>query len=70
MKEVYYYKCFLHYIKIGETSYYQRNREAVLNRAKDYFENDKDKKRKSKKKYRELSEKKKNTNKEHGRNKM
>ena len=26
---------------MSETSYYQRNREVVLNRAKDYYENNK-----------------------------
>ena len=31
---------------MSETSYYQKNREVILNRAKDYYEN----------KYRELSE--------------
>ena len=40
------------------TTYYQRNREVILNRAKDYYENNKDKLRiKAKKKYRRLSEK-------------
>ena len=32
---------FFHYIKIDNTTYYQRNREIMLNRAKDYYENDK-----------------------------
>ena len=27
---------------MSETTYYQRNREMVLNRAKDYYENDKE----------------------------
>ena len=40
------------------TTYYQRNREVILNRAKDYYENNKDKLRiKAKNKYRRLSEK-------------
>ena len=30
------------YVKMGGTTYYQRNRETVLNRAKDYYENNKD----------------------------
>ena len=37
------YKCF-HYIKMGESAdltYYKKNRDTVLNRAKDYYENDK-----------------------------
>ena len=41
MKKVDYYKKTLLYIKTGQTTYYQRNREAVLNIAKDYFENNK-----------------------------
>ena len=41
MKKVDCYKSFLLYIKMGET-YYQRNREKVLNRAKDYYENNKE----------------------------
>ena len=37
------YKCF-HYIKMGESAdltCYKKNRDTVLNRAKDYYENDK-----------------------------
>ena len=37
------YKCF-HYIKMCESAdltYYKKNRDTVLNRAKDYYENDK-----------------------------
>ena len=49
MKKVDYYKKTLLYIKMGETTYYQRNREAVLNIAKDYFENNKEALRKTKK---------------------
>ena len=36
------YKIFLLYIKMGETTYYQRNRESMLNRAKDYYKNNKE----------------------------
>ena len=32
-----------------ETTYYQRNREVILNRAKDYYENSKELLRESKK---------------------
>ena len=28
---------------MSETTYYQRNRSAILNRAKDYYENNKEK---------------------------
>ena len=42
MIEVVYYNSFLLYIKMDETAYYQRNWEKVLNRAKDYYENNKD----------------------------
>ena len=41
-------------------SYYQRNREVILNRAKDYYENDEERLRKqARDKYRNLSEEKK-----------
>ena len=60
-EEVGYYK-FLHYIyiyKMCETTYYQRIRETILNRAKDYYPNNKEIFReKAKHKYRELSEEK------------
>ena len=42
---------------MSETTYYQRNREVILNRAKDYYENNKELLReKAKNKYRELSD--------------
>ena len=44
MKGVF-YKFFLLYIKMSESAYltyYQRNRDVILNRAKDYHENDKE----------------------------
>ena len=42
---------------MGGTTYYQRIREMILNRAKDYFENNKELLReRAKNKYRELSE--------------
>ena len=42
---------------MSETIYNQRNREVILDRAKDYYKNNKKIiKRKSKSKYRELSE--------------
>ena len=45
---------------MSETTYYQRNREVILNRAKDYYENNKKLLReKVKIKYRELSDEKK-----------
>ena len=50
MKKVDYYKIILLYIKIGETTYYQRNRATVLNREKDYYENNKEELREKAKK--------------------
>ena len=48
---------FFLYIKISETTYYQRNRDIMLNRAKDYYENNKELLReRAKNKYRSLSE--------------
>ena len=42
---------------MNETTYYQRNREVILNRAKDYYKNNKELLReRAKNKYRELSE--------------
>ena len=68
MKNVDYYKFFLLYVKIGETTYYQRNRETVLNRAKDYENNKEVLREKAKNKYKELCEEKKNIKREYGRN--
>ena len=42
-----------------ETTYYERNRDAILNRAKEYYENNKEllsEREGAKNKYRELSE--------------
>ena len=37
MKKVYHYHfLLLLYIKMNETTYYQRNRDVIINRAKDY----------------------------------
>ena len=42
---------------MSETTYYERNRDVILNRAKDYYENNKELLReRAKNKYRELSE--------------
>ena len=69
MKKVDYYKISLLYIKMPETTYYQRNRETVLNRAKYYYENNTEVLReKAKNKYRELSEEEKNIKRKYGRN--
>ena len=52
---------------MGSTTYYQRNKDVILNRVKDYFENDKEKLRqKAKGKYRNLSEEEKNKKREYG----
>ena len=39
MKKVGWYNFFNYIQKMSETTYYQRNRETVLNGAKDYYEN-------------------------------
>ena len=45
---------------MSETTYYERNRDVILNRAKDYYENNKELLReRAKNKYRELSEREK-----------
>ena len=47
--------------KYTDLIYYQKNREVILNRAKDHYENNKERlKRQARDKYRNLSEKKKN----------
>ena len=44
-----------HYKKISSTTYYQGNKDVILNRAKDYYENNKEKLREqAKDKYRNL----------------
>ena len=51
-------------------TYYQRNREMILNRAKDYYENNKEVLReRAKNKYKELSEEEKCIEREYERNK-
>ena len=65
MKKVDYFKN----IKLGETTYYQRNRETLLNRAKDYYEDNKEVLReKAKNKSRELPSEENNIKREYGRN--
>ena len=54
---------------MSETTYYQRKGEVILNRAKDYYENNKELLReRAKNKYRELSEEEKNIKREYGKN--
>ena len=66
MKKVDYYKNVLLYIKMDETTYYQRNKETILNRTKDYYENNKEVLReKAKNKLIELSEEEKNIKREY-----
>ena len=60
IKEVF-YKNILLYIKMSESAYlnyYQRNRDVILDRAKDCYENDKQRLREqARDKYKNLSEK-------------
>ena len=54
---------------MNNTTYYQRNREITLNRAKDYYENDKERLRvQARDKYRNLSEEDKKKKREYGKN--
>ena len=56
---------------MGETTYYQRNREVILNRAEDYYQKNKELLReRAKNKYRELSEEEKNIKREYGKKKI
>ena len=60
---------FLLYSKMKEETYYQRNRKTILNRAKEYCENNKELLReKVKNKYRQLSEEENIINREYRRN--
>ena len=70
MKRVGHYKCFSLYLKMSETStYYERNIEAILNRAKEYYENNKEiLKEQERNRFRELSEDEKIIKRENGRN--
>ena len=48
---------FLLFIKMSDVTCYQRNRDVILNRAKDYYENDKERLReKARNRYRNYSE--------------
>ena len=52
-----------------DLTYYQKNRDIILNRAKDYFENDKERLREqARDKNRNLSEEEKNKKREYGKN--
>ena len=54
---------------MSEKTYYQRNRDVILNRAKDYYKNDKKRlKDNARDKYRNLSEEQENVKIEDGRN--
>ena len=51
---------------MSNLAYYQRNRDMILNRAKDYYENDKKRLREhARNKYRNLSEEEKNKKREY-----
>ena len=64
-----FYNFFFHYMKMDNTTYYQRNREIMLKRAKDYYENDKERLREqARKNYRNLSEENKEKKREYGKN--
>ena len=52
-----------------ELTYYQRNRDVILNRAKDHYENDEERLRgQARDKYRKLSEEEKTKKREYGKN--
>ena len=52
-----------------DSTYYQRNTAVILNRAKDYYENDKERLREqARDKYRNLSEEEKNKRRDYGKN--
>ena len=52
---------------MNNTTYYQRNRDVALNKAKEYYKNNNEKlKKQARDKYRNLSEKDKNKKREYG----
>ena len=54
---------------MSDLNYYQKNKDIILNRAKDCFKNDKERLReKARNKYRNLSEEEKNKKREYGKN--
>ena len=56
-------------VLVSSTTYYQRNRDVMLNRAKEYYKNDKERLRKqARDKYRNMSEEKKQKLKEYQKN--
>ena len=67
-----FYNFFLLYLKMSASAdliYYQRNRKVILNKAKDYYDNDKKRLREqARDKYRNLSEEEKNKKGEYGKN--
>ena len=51
------YNFFINIQRISETTYYQRNKDVIIKRAKYYYENDKERLRdQTRYKYRNLSE--------------
>ena len=68
-KKGFFYNFFCYIYKMNNTTYYQRNREIILNRAKDYYENDKERLREqARDKYRNVSEEDKKKKREYGKN--
>ena len=62
---------FLLYIKMSENTdltYYKKTRGAMLNKAKDYYKNNKEIKEQARDKYRNLSKEEKNKKREYGKN--
>ena len=73
IKVVFYIKkIFLVYIKMSESTdwtNYQKNKDLILNKTKDYYKNDKERLREqARDKYRNLSEEEKNKKREYGKN--
>ena len=69
-KSVFFLKTFFSLcIKMDNTTYYQRNRDIALNKAKEYYQNNNKRlKKQAKDKYRNLSEEDKNKKRVYGKN--
>ena len=70
LKKMAHYIFFSLYVKMSKTTYYQGNREVILKRANEFYENNKEalRKKKARDKYRIFPEEEKNTKREYRRN--
>ena len=69
LKNVFFFCLFVLYMKMYNTTYYQRNRDVALNKAKEYYKNNNKRlKNQARDNYRSLSEEDNNKKREYGKN--